>query len=1287
MATKPPSPLASSVEKTNGNKLSRLLIDGGTTVLRNVFHGFHPPSSLTAVLTAHMYIMQTLRKKGVLHRPQWEQLFPPGGTAPDSNTFDITLLFLLLTNICGLCAPPSGWHKPPPASDTSLEANLCRIKLFRNEIYGHVTTTGMQTPMFDIKWQEVSVVLVALGLNKAEIDRLKSAPCGEDYVNAITEWAKSDEEIKSQLKEVHESLKKGQQAIQDLVKTQKKNNETLQEIKKSIERKEHDILKRLAEVNTQSVIEYYAERYQQGTRLSILDKVERWLDDRHSQNRVMVISGHAGMGKSVMSAVLCKRMQEAGRLFGCHFCQYDKACHRNPKVMLQSLAFQLSWCLTEYREALVEKLSRNLGLELNEMEVNDLFEKLFEESLCSVTDPGKNILIVLDGLDESEYQERNALIDVIANHFYKFPSWIRFLITTRPEINIADRLKKHYQPLQMDPSDEENVSDIRLCFKEKLSDLMQIEYEVDVLEKLVQKTQGVILFSHFLIDFIKKRNVSILSPRLLDSTLPLDISSVYRSYFKRLENELCKELEITEDRFFNCLSAIVVAREPLPLGFVSQLLLSTARSLDGPRKHGVQHILELEDARAYDPAEIVKKYVVDLELVYAKLCVSNTAASEDIICIEKKQGLKSPSTQNTLLFLLRKYNGTLRECPHSLFQIVLNEGTPKLSSEARSLLESKYSEVPYMECLHKEDVEESLQARFLCSTEVVCFDVSSHAGQLELMVCECRDETIQLWSLYTGKLVWVRPVMLIKSFSHPFEAYRRPPSTPVRSFYRSVVFHPNEEVVLPGILSHAYTLDGDFKPLYPKSSCRFTICSVSGARSTMLTDCPDDARCIVIFSLEDGSEIARITRNDDVLSFAWCQDGSLIAISHCTGSVCLVDGTNDFRTLSQITTPEICGMLKFSPDRSFVLGLHVSLRGQDECLYHLDINKDDRGTISLKLSSVQVSYQSCDFEASGEAGFLFGDPVYCLFERLPNGSFLAKKWGLEIVLSEQAVLRGSPNDVFIDMLNISKLTKYKDTSSGNHAKKLAFSLNGDTIYVVCDAAETTIMALDGGALELWDFGLSKCVRRWTTLGPKITQVIPITEERVACVEREVEVNVLDTTSGDIVSTIPIKHKEFVACNSQCQLITIDYRSKTSIQLWDGESVLWEKDWSYFRLFQGSLRGMFSPTEQFVVISTMTTKGVQGACVLDAVKGDILRCLYGGHDVSDLKFVGDEECVIFSCEIPGNVCLRLFNVRTGDLLSVMDVENSANFSAACPRKRLIAIGLRESDSKPKMKLII
>ena len=205
MAAAAPSPLASSVEKTNGALLSRLLIDGGTTVLRIVFDSYHPPANLAASLNANYLTLNNLLRRRVLRKAQWDQLFPPGGAAPDSKTFDITLLFLLLINICGLTPPPSGWHTKPPPSDTSLEANLARIKFFRNELYGHATTTGFDTPTFNALWQEISAPLVALGLNQVEIDRLKAEVCGEDdYRNVLLDWADSEEDIKSQLKDIRQ---------------------------------------------------------------------------------------------------------------------------------------------------------------------------------------------------------------------------------------------------------------------------------------------------------------------------------------------------------------------------------------------------------------------------------------------------------------------------------------------------------------------------------------------------------------------------------------------------------------------------------------------------------------------------------------------------------------------------------------------------------------------------------------------------------------------------------------------------------------------------------------------------------------------------------------------------------------------------------------------------------------------------------------------------------------------------------------------------------------------------
>ena len=232
MAAAGPSPLVSSVEKTNGAKLSRLLIDGGTTVLRKIFDGHHPPANLITDLNANYPILNNLLRRRVLNGHQWDKLFPPGGVPPDSNTFDITLLFLLLTYICGLTPPPSGWHTKPPSSDTSLEANLARVKFYRNALYGHVTTTSVDTPTFSALWTEISGVLLSLGLDQAEVDRLKAEKGGEqDYIDVLIEWADSEEDIKSQLKNIHQVQSQTHQAVEAGLKDINEKLESLKDEK------------------------------------------------------------------------------------------------------------------------------------------------------------------------------------------------------------------------------------------------------------------------------------------------------------------------------------------------------------------------------------------------------------------------------------------------------------------------------------------------------------------------------------------------------------------------------------------------------------------------------------------------------------------------------------------------------------------------------------------------------------------------------------------------------------------------------------------------------------------------------------------------------------------------------------------------------------------------------------------------------------------------------------------------------------------------------------------------
>ena len=1371
-----PSPLASSVEKTNGAKLSRLLIDGGTTVLRNVFDRYHPPANLAAGLKANYVTLTYLSRKKVLRQPQWDLLFPPGGTIPDSKTFDITLLFLLLTNICGLSPPLSGWRKPPPSSDTSLEANLTRIKLYRNELYAHVTSTGVKTAVFNVKWQEISAVLVALGLNPAEVVRLNAAPCGEDYISAVIEWAKSDEEINSKLDAVTKSLEEVKKAVNSL----KEGRD---------EESSEEVLRNLAKSEFKGDIEYHVGRYQEGTREWVFNEVENWLDNRNSENRVMVISSNAGMGKTVISAVVCKRMQEAGRLSGSHFCQHNNSRYRSPQLMLQSLACHLYHALPEYKQALVKQLSRNLGKDLDNMGVEELFALLFKEPLSTVADPGRSMLMVIDGLDESDYQERNELLDVLANHLSKLPYWIRFLCTTRPERNISEALK-HLKPFQLESNDDKNMDDIKCLIENRTEHLIKSEKKGPIVEKLVEKSEGLMLYAYFLVLFIEE-NKSVLDQEDLDDSLPLAISSVYHSYFKRLENELKKELGVNEETFLNLLSAVTASREPMPIDFVSKLLGPNASSPLARRKvlkaiscvssllpirdgclhvihksvkdwltdtscygehdftmsekdghgilarlcadeldqlkqkgvrdaqfsateeyalhHGVRHMLQLgENGKSRSLEECVQTYVTDLEVLYAKICVNSSTATEDILWLQSQEhsrALRAESKDllNILMVLLRKYFNTLTDHPHVFFQTVVNEGGPVLSPMASNMLLNKYPEIPFMEFVNKHMQQGAVLARFECSSEVACFDVSP---QLEYMVCECDDGTIQLWSLRTGELLWTRSVMVTKLlvFGYRF-------SFSVCSCYRSVVFHPTEKVVLPGVLSQAYDFNGNLKPLFPESHCSFTVCSVFGDKTTMLTDCPDDGRCIIMWSLKNGSEIFRITRDEDVLSFACSRDGKLLAISHLSGRIAIVDAVDGFRTLGQTDLRNVCGVIKFSPDSRSLLCFHLSLHGPDHCVFRLNINVAEQP--ACRLDVLEEPYVTWEFESRSEGGFLLGDPLSCVFEEEFGRIVLSMEF--DFVFDEHTVLRS--NGRRVEMLNINEQHESEKDAAHTNVLQIVFSLSGETIYVAShhDRLSTTtvtawnvsssaliakkkvddlcsssncLLAVKGGVLiirgmgdlEMWNFELSKYVRYWTNIG-SVTDVIRISDERVACATKGKKVIILDTTSGEILSTIQIGlTSTLFACNSKFQILTWDWNCD-SLRLSDRKSTLWEKQW------YGHKFGRFSPSETSV-ISAGCFRGEFKIVVRDAVSGKaqhVLGSPFGRMGFFDCEFVSDEECVVIFEGISLKECrVELFNVKTGDLLSNLLLTQHVNYLAASPCKLQIAIN--QSFSKHGYELI-
>ena len=348
--------------------------------------------------------------------------------------------------------------------------------------------------------------------------------------------------------------------------------------------------------------------------------------------------------------------------------------------------------------------------------------------------------------------------------------------------------------------------------------------------------------------------------------------------------------------------------------------------------------------------------------------------------------------------------------------------------EASNLLRNKYPEIPYMEVVHKETQQGGVVARFKCSSDVICLDVSP---QLDYMVCECDNGMLQLWSLHTGRLVWTRPVEVKKSFKRSGFSFvcRYLPSVDALSFFRSVVFHPTKECILPGILSQAYTMDGDLKPLFPGYNCRFSVCSISGDKTKILTNCLESSKCLVLWSLESGSEVDRILVNEDILSFAWSGDGRLLAISHSSGVISLYDVMCNFRKLTQMATPEVCGMVKFALDHRFIFCCAVEDIFQ-QSFFCLKVLKEANNTFSLTI----VSGDSETFESFNDCGFLFGDLI----------STKGHPRRLTFGLDKQRLLRSVLNA--IEMVD----TKYENRNDqGVHtaAKGIALSLDGLTVFV------------------------------------------------------------------------------------------------------------------------------------------------------------------------------------------------------------------------------------------------
>ena len=219
--------LRSTPGKRNFQRVARLVFSGGTLLTREVFDQLLPPGNLATLLAS----METkFKKPGSFTKAQQDLMYPGPGVFGISHDFDITLLYRLLKEF-GRVVPPAatGWNELPDLTDESFEADLVRIKLFRNKLCHNKGDMELTDEEFKKVWKQISECMVRIAGSishckakqwSQEICRYEVAPLTpEDERNTeeLKQWYLSDMQTKESLCDIQEHVRRIGDDIQEHV--------------------------------------------------------------------------------------------------------------------------------------------------------------------------------------------------------------------------------------------------------------------------------------------------------------------------------------------------------------------------------------------------------------------------------------------------------------------------------------------------------------------------------------------------------------------------------------------------------------------------------------------------------------------------------------------------------------------------------------------------------------------------------------------------------------------------------------------------------------------------------------------------------------------------------------------------------------------------------------------------------------------------------------------------------------------------------------------------------------
>lgn len=317
-----------------------------------------------------------------------------------------------------------------------------------------------------------------------------------------------------------------------------------------------------------------------GTRQDLLKGIIHWLMTPSDGQNTLWLHGAAGLGKSALANSVAQYFSGLRRRGAFLFFERSTPIESSPTRVIRTLAYQLAEHNSAVRSAIALVIDANPELPSAPLEVQ--MTSLITEPLTSashqLTGP---IIIVFDALDEcGDPKSRRRLLSLLSTELGKLPRHFRFLITSRPDIDIANAFNaaRHIHKINVSLSASE--ADVLLyiqhemahiCSGRQMSDELPPNWPgVNAIQRLAAFAAGLFIWAVTAMKYLHSRRPGDLVVQIAREGRPSFLPRGSLQNSSSIRQSL--GVRRTTDIFQQVLRIVVISQVPLTDTTMSELL-------------------------------------------------------------------------------------------------------------------------------------------------------------------------------------------------------------------------------------------------------------------------------------------------------------------------------------------------------------------------------------------------------------------------------------------------------------------------------------------------------------------------------------------------------------------------------------------------------------------------------------------------------------------------------------------------------------------------------------------